>query len=111
MTEHYRGSYERAQSEITVRLVGEAESTAGDELQVLLDQMHAEALAHQSTRVIVDLGELSFATSSFLKVLFSWVMSVVEEPAYRIKLVPGAAHAWQKRSLAAITAIAGGILD
>lgn len=55
-------------------LVGNAESQAVDAMTKAFAELDSTAVAAKVPRVVVDLRELEFATSSVLKVFVVWLM-------------------------------------
>lgn len=98
---------------IELTLAGAAEGPV-HELASALTSVHERALAAKAREVIVDLRALEFATSSSLKAFVTWLQSIHELPAetqYRVIVRSSAEHSWQTRSLRALKAFAGELMD
>lgn len=106
----FRADITSPEGHLTLVLVGEAEAQQVAQLEQAVGELHARALGARASAVRVDLRGLAFATSSILKVLSSWVIQLVEEPAYRIVVLQGT-YPWQRRSLAALGTLAIGVLE
>src|SRR5438105_1818256 len=88
---------------------GSAETAELDALSAFMNQLRSEADRIGAKRVVVDLRELEFATSSNLKVFAAWLIDVGDRPdRYTVELVSNPAHSWQRRSLRPIAACAPG---
>ena len=96
--------------ELLLRTSGTADARVEPELAALLDRVHVRVLGDGIRRVIVDLRELEFMTSSWFKGFVTWIVRVrrLPEPEqYHIRFRPSAQHHWQKRSLHAISYFGG----
>lgn len=92
---------------IIAKLSGNAESDNFEAMAAFIAQVESAASTEKATRVVADLRELAFATSSCLKVLAGWVISVEERSApYTVEFVSNTQHSWQRRSLRALEACA-----
>jgi hypothetical protein len=97
---------------ITVTISGAAESGSFDQLASTFQEVHGKASAAPAARVVVDIRQLEFATSSCLKVLANWVIGASElDTPYRVEFRSNSKHAWQRRSLHALAAVAPGIVE
>jgi hypothetical protein len=106
--EHLSVAVEVGAEAITVKLQGAAESGTFDVLAATLAEIHGKTPA----RVVVDLRQLEFATSSCLKVLANWVIGASElDTPYKIQFHSNTKHSWQRRSLHALAAVAPGIVE
>lgn len=98
---------------IELVLVGSAEGPT-HELGAALTSLHERALATKAREVFVDLIGLEFATSSSLKAFVTWLQTIHElEPdaQYRVLVRSSSQHAWQTRSLRALKAFAGDVME
>jgi hypothetical protein len=94
--------------DLTVRLVGSAESDAMKPLDTYLKSVHAAA-APSKLPVTVDLRALEFMNSSSFKAFVTWIRSLQDLPQeaqYRVKLISDSKKHWQERSLAALACFA-----
>lgn len=99
---------------IVLTCSGSAESESLEALQRALESAHASATSGAVRSVVADIRGLEFATSSCLKVFVSWLQRVQElDQAARYKVVfqSAARHSWQRRSLGALAAFAGDIVE
>jgi len=93
---------------------GSAESESADALHRALETTHTTAVEGSARTVIADLRGLEFAASSCLKVFVSWLQRVQKlETAARYKVVFRSTpqYSWQRRSLGALAAFAGDIVE
>jgi hypothetical protein len=98
---------------LELSLAGAAEGPT-DELGAALTSLHQRALATKAREVTVDLLGLEFATSSSLKAFVTWLQAIHElepEAQYRVLVKSSTHHAWQARSLRALKAFAGEIME
>jgi hypothetical protein len=106
--EHLKTAVEVGDDAITVTLRGAAEGGTFEALAATFTEVHDKAPA----RVIVDLRELEFATSSCLKVFANWVLGASElETPYKVQFRSNPKHGWQRRSLHALAAVAPGVVE
>jgi hypothetical protein len=77
-------------------------------LDRFLLQVHEEACRRGIAEVTADLREAAFFNSACLKALARWIITAVthSRPSYRITFSTTKAHAWQRRSLAALISLA-----
>ena len=95
-----------------VRFTGNGDSEAIAPLARFLRQLHSEMLAHGTTAVRVDLGDLYFMNSSCLKNFVSWIHKVdTEGKPYEITLLTNPRLQWQQRSLATLQRLAPTIVS
>jgi len=91
---------------------GSAETAAVGRVEAVLAAVHDDAIRRGAKQVIVDLTALEFASSSCLKAFATWlhvVQQMAESVRYQVRFVSSAQHAWQRRSLGALTAFAGDV--
>lgn len=90
---------------------GNAESDHFEAMAGFVAKLDEEATKAKATRVVADIRELSFATSSCLKVLAGWVIAQEERNApYAVEFLSNTAHSWQRRSLRALEACAPSVV-
>lgn len=95
-------------NDLTVKLVGSAESDAMRPLDAYLKSVHAVA-APAKLPVTVDLRALEFMNSSSFKAFVTWIrilQDLPQEAQYRVKLISDSKKHWQERSLAALACFA-----
>lgn len=96
---------------IIAKFSGTAESETFEAMAAFVTLVQTTATTANATRVVADLRELEFATSSCLKVLAGWVISVEERSApYTVEFVSNTQHSWQRRSLRALEACAPAVV-
>jgi anti-anti-sigma factor len=98
-----------AESAITTRFRGTADSEAKPKLDDYVAALHQEANRLAVSKVVVDFRELEFMNSSSFKVFVTWLSQVQEQPAdkqYRIHFLSNPSMHWQRRSLAALSCFA-----
>ncbi len=95
-------------------IVGVADAEGADQLAAALAELHRNALAGSASEVTIDLVDLEFASSTAIKEIVSWLQLVIELPAeqrYRVRFKSSPKHSWQTRSLRAIAAFAGDVVE
>jgi hypothetical protein len=100
--EDFTASANREGSEIIAWLKGNADYSAIDALEMLVNRIHADAQRARLSEVIVDLRELEFMNSSCFKSLVSWITAIQELEAtaqYKVRFLSNPDLHWQKRSL------------
>jgi hypothetical protein len=105
---------ERRGSEITLRLVGNADMNAIDRLDERLETLHDEAATTAVSRVRVDFRELEFMNSSCFKCFVSWVGKLQDLPTdrrYAVVFVSNGDLHWQRRNLRALRCFAMDIIS
>jgi anti-anti-sigma factor len=98
-----------ADTVVTARFRGTADSEAKPALDHYVLALHDEARRLAASKVVVDFRELEFMNSSSFKVFVTWLAQVQELPAenqYRIHFVSNPSMHWQRRSLAALSCFA-----
>jgi len=111
-------SSERLQTSLAVdgttviaKFSGNAESDDFEAMATFVAKVETAASTAQARRVVADLRELEFATSSCLKVFAGWVINVEERSApYTVEFVSNTQHSWQRRSLRALEACAPAVV-
>ena len=94
---------------VIATFVGTAESDNFEALAAFVREV--DDAAGRARRVVADLRDLGFATSSCLKVLAGWVLMVEERSApYTVEFLSNPQHSWQRRSLRALEACAPGVV-
>jgi hypothetical protein len=99
---------------INVRLSGTADLNVKKQLDDFLSAVHGHAGGTAVGEVQMDLRTLEFMNSSCLKALVSWISAVqdqVEQSRYRITFISNPDLHWQRRSLHALSRIAGDIVQ
>jgi hypothetical protein len=93
---------------LLITLSGSTELDSKQHLSRFLQQVHEDVSTRNLGEVMVDLRAASFVNSTCLKVLASWILQPFTEtkPPYRITFITTRAHAWQRRSLGALTFLA-----
>jgi len=87
---------------LTAAFAGSAEGAAFEPLRVVVQRLHAEALAAHVTEVVVDFTKLEFMSSSCFKCLVTWIGEITdldEDKQYKLRFRSSAEHLWQRRSL------------
>ena len=105
---------ELVEGQLVVALAGAVEGAAVEELGQSLTRVHEQTLAGGIREVVVDMLDLEFATSSSIKQLVTWLQSIHELEAdqrYRVIFRSAARHHWQERSLRALKAFAGDVME
>jgi hypothetical protein len=105
----FSATVSHADRAITVALMGAGDVRAQDPLETLLSSLHEAAGRLRPTEVRIDCRELKFINSSCLKVLVTWISTVLEsapEAQYQICFVTNPSTQWQRRSLSALRAFA-----
>jgi hypothetical protein len=102
----------QAPSALRVELRGEANMDGVEALAAALDGTHTRALADGSDRVIVDLTQLEFMSSTCFKKVLGWIgkVAAMVPPPYVIHFVSDPRIGWQNRSLHALVAFAPGVV-
>jgi anti-anti-sigma factor len=98
-----------ADSVVTVRFRGTADSEAKPALDHYVVAVHEEACRLGASKVVIDFRELEFMNSSSFKVFVTWLAQVQELPPekqYRISFLSNPSMHWQRRSLAALSCFA-----
>lgn len=96
---------------VIAKFSGNAESDNFEAMASFVAQVDTAANTAKATRVVADLRELGFATSSCLKVLAGWVINLEERSApYTVEFLSNTQHSWQRRSLRALEACAPAVV-
>ena len=93
---------------------GCAETEAFAKLAAALDAVHQDATQHPTQVVVADIRELEFASSSCLKAIVTWldrIQDLDDTHRYKVRFRSDARHSWQRRSLGALAAFAGDIVE
>jgi hypothetical protein len=94
--------------EISLKLVGSAETDAMKTLDAYLKSVHAVAKPSHLP-VVVDLRSLEFMNSSCFKAFVSWIRTLQDLPAtdqYKVRFLSDSKKHWQSRSLGALACFA-----
>jgi hypothetical protein len=96
---------------IDAELHGTADTSAAEAVAAFLDEVHAEARKIGAREVSIDLRKLEFMSSACFKSMIAWLAHLETEPEpYAVRLRSDPTKHWQARSLAAIVALAGGLV-
>ena len=96
---------------VVAKFSGNAESDDYEPMAKFIGDVQTAATRANATRVVADLRELEFATSSCLKVLAGWVITIEEQSApYTVEFLSNPQHAWQRRSLRALEVCAPAVV-
>ena len=99
-------------STVLATFVGEAEADDFESIAKFVAEVQSATGRAGANRVVADIRDLSFATSSCLKVLAGWVIDVEEAgAAYTVEFLSNVKHHWQRRSLQALAACAPGVVQ
>ena len=93
---------------------GSAETEAVEQLLATLDDVHRSAVNALARQVVADLRGLEFASSSCLKAFVTWLQRILElDEAHRYHVLfrSNPRHSWQRRSLGALAAFAGNVVQ
>ena len=98
--------------EVRLKLSGTADADVLPALNSAIGAAHLQAAQGHLERVVVDLRALEFMNSSCFKVFVSWLSEVrqLAQP-YRVRVLSNPERHWQRRSLAALTAFASGLVE
>lgn len=100
-----------ADGAVQVRFIGTADSSVVEPTDAFLKAVHTQAVAAKVPRVVIDMQDLEFITSSCLAKLIAWVAEVEGTPeAYKIHFRIASRMRWQERSVKAIVAVAPGVV-
>jgi hypothetical protein len=98
---------------IHLEFSGTAEGDAPAHIHSLLLRTHSEAKRLCITEVVVDFRNLEFMNSSSFKSFVAWLGQVEDSKStdrYKIRFVSDSNKHWQRRSLAALSCFAVGIV-
>ncbi len=101
-------------TELEAQLSGSAEIPAAAVMTLLVQALHARALANAVASVTLDFTNLEFMSSSCFKSLVTWVNEVSElDPAkrYKIRFRTDPRIPWQRRSLHALKTMATDVIS
>jgi hypothetical protein len=99
---------------IVLTCSGSAESDSIAVLQAALETTHDSATHANVHAVVADLRGLEFAASACLKVFVAWLQQVQQLGAterYKVVFRAASQHSWQRRSLGALAALAGDVVE
>ena len=104
----FSASASQEPSRIVITFRGSTELDTKPLLDRFLLQVHEEARRCAVVEVAADMRGAAFVNSACLKALAWWIMMAVDQggAAYRVTFVTSKAHAWQRRSLAALASLA-----
>ena len=94
---------------IVLALNGTADLSARDDLQKVLDKLHAEAMRLGVRQIELDVRQLEFMNSSCFQAVVSWIgqAQLLDAAAqYKIRILSNPDMHWQKRSLHALRCFA-----
>jgi hypothetical protein len=96
---------------IDAELHGTADTRAAETLSTFLEAVHVEARLLKAREVSIDLRKLEFMSSACFKSMITWLARLeTEDEPYTVRLRSDPSKHWQARSLAAISALAGGLV-
>lgn len=108
----FRTNLEVGGDDIRASFHGSAESDHFEQLARFVEEIESAAKRGSAKRVVADLRDLEFATSSCLKVFAGWVISVEErDHKYKVEFLANPQHSWQRRSLNALAACAPAVVQ
>jgi hypothetical protein len=83
------------------------------DLQPFLRSVHDAATADRMRSLEVDVSGLSFVNSAAIRLFIDWIcwLRSESEPSYTLKVLTSSRVAWQTTSLAALTSLAGDLLE
>jgi hypothetical protein len=88
-----------------IGLTGIGDSRSHEELGVFLTQVHVLAVERGVDRVVADMRDLEFLSSSCIKQTVNWVLAA-SDARYRIHIVTSAQYRWQATSFATLRRLA-----
>ncbi len=94
---------------IAIKMRGNADMAAHDQLKRFLDDVHASAMASRIKQVGFDVQELYFMNSTCLSLLMRLINAVIESsspPPYSLRFKSNPNLRWQARSLRALSSYA-----
>jgi hypothetical protein len=109
-----KGGCREADGNLIASLSGSAELPVQEAMRVFVVQVQSAARAAAVKRVDVDLKGLKFMSSSCFKVMVTWLAALNDLPLaerYRVRFLSDAAQHWQKRSLSALAAFGGELVE
>jgi hypothetical protein len=97
---------------VVATLHGSAESDNFEQVAAFVRDLEAQVTLASANRVVADLRDLEFATSSCLKVLAGWLIDLEDRSApYDVEFVTSTQHGWQRRSLHALATCAPSVVQ
>jgi anti-anti-sigma factor len=98
---------------IVVRMRGNADIDAQEQLKHFLDRLHTEAKRLAIQEMVFELQELYFMNSSCLSLLLRHVNAILESPshAYHLTFRSNPNLRWQKRSFQALQSYAPELIN
>jgi anti-anti-sigma factor len=94
---------------ITATLKGNADHSAVELVELLLDRIHADARVLEVTGVVIDLRQLEFMNSSCFRHFIGWIAQIQEleqRERYGVHFLSNASYHWQRRSLQSLRSFA-----
>jgi hypothetical protein len=113
-TTQLKGRCEPHDGGVDVRLEGNADLPGQEALRTFVLSVHSQAQSSRAGQVQVFLTGLKFMSSSNFKVLITWLTQVrelAEGSRYRVRFVSDPAQHWQRRSLQALAAFGGDLVE
>lgn len=96
-------------ADVTVRMMGSAETGAMREMEAFLKRLHDRLVSSKRSEVTIDIRSLEFMNSSCFKAFVSWIDRLQDTPddtRYRVRFVYDEHKHWQSRSLGALAGFA-----
>ena len=98
----------------TVKLKGTiTKKEAAQHLEGFFKAIHRDAIASKAEQVNVDVSELTFVTSSAIRLFVNWAMWVKNERdhRYKLKFLTSRRVTWHKTSFPALSSLMDGVLS
>jgi anti-anti-sigma factor len=99
---------------VEVHAIGTVDGEVCREVAAFFDRLHSELCRTRAPRVLIDLRELRFISSSGIKVLATWIFSIAKlEPRdrYRVTFLTNPNLGWQRPTLEAFQSLAPAIVE
>jgi hypothetical protein len=109
-----KGNCRQVDGSLVASLSGSAELPVQEAMRVFVVGVQGAARSAAVKQVDVDLKGLKFMSSSCFKVMVTWLAALKDIPAgerYRIRFLSDPAQHWQKRSLSALAAFGGELVE
>jgi hypothetical protein len=97
---------------VRVGLTGTADLRCQLALDNFFTALHRQAMSAAADEVNVDVRGLEFMSAACFRLVVEWLCRVDEAARpYRVSFVANRARAWQQRSMAALSSLAGGFVS
>lgn len=109
-----KGSCQQTDGVLLAALNGTAELPVQEALKAFVLEVQSAARGGGARQVDVDLKGLRFMSSSCFKVMVTWLATLGALPAeerYRVRFLSDPTQHWQKRSLSALAAFGGDLVE